>query len=359
MKGIHSIEDLQALVVAGETDWKQYGEVNTQEEGDLILFDYAVTAQFMNRWNFFEQISRGLVLHRKTGEILARPLPKFFNWGQRTNDSAIVEATEKMDGSLGILLRHEGQTRVITRGSFKSDQARWATAYLNQHHDLSDLDPDLTLMWEIIYPANRVVVDYKGFEGLVLIAARSRSTGRDLYYRELEILADKYGFHLPKVYQFSYIGDVLMAAKDLSANEEGWVLRFANGERLKVKGSAYIVAHKLLTQVTFARVLEAVQAGALEQMLEGVPDEFLHDIRNWQQEIELAIELTQLEVEKAFAAAPRSSRKEFALWVQREHPKLARYLFARIDDKPLLPLIYKHAFEYRKDAHKPRVQAEG
>jgi RNA ligase len=341
---IYSIKDLRQLVVTGETNWKQYGEVITQTEGDLILFDYSSAAQFARRWNYFEQVSRGLVLRRSTGEVMVRPFDKFYNWGECTNDSAIIEVTEKMDGSLGLLLRHEGQTRVITRGSFNSKQAQWATQYLNTHHNLAGLDPDLTLLWEIIYAENRVVVNYGGWEGLVLIGARERSTGRDYYYRELEVIADQYGFPLPKVYRFDYIGDVLMAAKALTTDQEGWVVRFADGERLKIKGEAYRLAHRILTQVTFGQVLYAVKNGQFEAIIAGVPDEFLEEVREYKQRIDAKVaEITTL-VQQGMIDAPTDSRAAFAAWVRKHHAAHAAYFFAALDDKPLAPLIYKHAF---------------
>src|SRR5689334_6486551 len=122
---IESIADLQAVLLAGETDWKQYGEVNVSFHGDLILFNYSQMAQFQRRWNWFERNSRGLILNVKTGEVVARPFAKFFNYGEEmpADDNEIVSITEKMDGSLGILYREDGQFKIATRGSFISDQA--------------------------------------------------------------------------------------------------------------------------------------------------------------------------------------------------------------------------------------------
>jgi RNA ligase len=219
------------------------------------------------------------------------------------------------------------------------------------------LDEDLTLLFEIIYPENRVVVDYKGWQGLVLIGARSRSTGRDLYYRELEVLADRFGFPLPKHYAFNSIRDILNAAAELSANEEGWVVRFADNERVKIKGEAYRLAHRIMTGVTFNRVLEAVREGIFEKMIEGVPDEFLGQIRVWRDEIQTTVEQIKAEIAKALAIAPMGSQKEFALWVQANYPKaMQSYLFAAKAGKPLEPLIYKLAFEQRPNSDQPQSE---
>src|SRR3990172_2759927 len=138
---IHHIEDLQRLVVAGEADWDRYGAVRAERFDDLILFDYRASAQWDNRWNWFERVSRGLILNARSGEVVACPFDKFFNWGENghTSSAPLVEVTEKLDGSLGILYRRNGKYCIATRGAFHSDQARWATAFLRQRYDLAGL----------------------------------------------------------------------------------------------------------------------------------------------------------------------------------------------------------------------------
>lgn len=75
---IQSIEDIQTLVRRGFRDWEQYGAVNASYHDGLIVFDYKSEAQYANRWNFFERVSRGLIIDEETGEIVARPFDKFF-----------------------------------------------------------------------------------------------------------------------------------------------------------------------------------------------------------------------------------------------------------------------------------------
>jgi RNA ligase len=104
---IENMEDLQHLVVEGVSDWERFGAVRTEGWNELILFDYKSSVQWDNRWNWFERVSRGLILDTRTGEVVARPFDKFFNWGENgvIPDSLPVEAVDKLDGSLGILYR--------------------------------------------------------------------------------------------------------------------------------------------------------------------------------------------------------------------------------------------------------------
>src|SRR5688500_16977767 len=100
MIDIQSIEDIQGLILAGESNCHQHGDVNAVYHEGMVLFNYTQACQFANRWNWFERHSRGLILDTATGEVLARPFNKFFNYGERkpAPDVAIVEITEKMDG---------------------------------------------------------------------------------------------------------------------------------------------------------------------------------------------------------------------------------------------------------------------
>src|SRR5262249_29163226 len=75
---------------------------------------------------------RGLVLHAHTYELVARGFPRFFNWGELTEemkrfDFSDFTALTKEDGSLVLLFRFAGAWQVSTRGSFARDTFRNST----------------------------------------------------------------------------------------------------------------------------------------------------------------------------------------------------------------------------------------
>lgn len=350
LNSIESIADIQKLVVAGFTDWKSYGHVSVLAKDDLLLFNYTAKAQYEGRWNFFELVSRGLIIS-KSGEVVARSFDKFFNWGEPRRRAAghIVTVTEKMDGSLGILYRTSDGYKITTRGNFDSEQALWATEFLHKAgYDLSSLPNELTLLFEIIYPGNRIVVDYAGREDLVLLTARNRFTGDYLpFYPDLYQLAQETGFTLPKVHQFNRIEDILAETGVIDVSQEGWVVEFSDGQRFKFKGDAYQELHRLLSGLSFKWVLAATASSTLQFGLSAIPDEFLGQVKEWIEEIKTTVSQTKAQIEAAFDQAPRATRKDFAMWVQQHYPELASYLFARLDGKEIEPLIYKLAFQNR------------
>jgi RNA ligase len=308
-------------------------------------------------WNYFETVSRGLIINRVTGEIVARPLDKFFNWMERGRKAKghIVTVTEKVDGSMGILYRHDGKFRVATRGSFNSEQAQWATEYLNTHFNLEGLDESLTLIFEIVYPQNRVVVDYGDREDLVLLAARNRFTGETLPFwgdhNQLGVyeIAYKYGFNTPQVYNFNDMTAIIERCGIIDGNQEGFVVEFSDGSRWKLKGDRYLELHKLVSGTSFKNTVRAYMSNSLDKWLDSLPDEFIPQVKVWQSEIEAFVTSRKEAVTNAFSSSPIGiSRRAFVKWVQDNYPELKHHLFAMVDGKDFMQIVFKELMDMKR-----------
>lgn len=346
---IESISQIVELAQAGFSDWGRYGYVTVRKYNDLLVFNYNTMAQYAERWNFFESVSRGLIINWQTGEIVARAFDKFFNWGEggRFSAAPIVRITEKVDGSLGVLYRQNGY-KISTRGSLDSRQSLWATAFLNKHFKLADLANELSLIFEILYPENRVVLDYGDREDLVLLGARNRFTGDYLPFEELRQMAERYGFKLPTVYEFADMDAMLAELAGKGSDFEGYVAEFADGQRFKFKGRRYLELHKLISNLSFKAVREAMAQNSLEALLGAIPDEFLAEAKAWIAEIEAVLSSETERLQAIFEAAPKENRKDFALWLAQNHKADSKFLFAMLDEQALKPLIYQH-YPWRKE----------
>jgi RNA ligase len=358
---ITCIEDLQLLVLQGVTDWNQYGEVIAKEKDGLIHFNYTPMATFLHRWNWFERNARGLILDRITGEVVARPFEKIFNWGEEYENVimplayGIVRITEKMDGSLGILYRKTRNIAagrryaIATRGSFESPQADWATNWLYRNHHIDDgwLPEECTLLFEIIYPENRIVVDYHGQSMLTLLTARNRYTGEYYSDKFLAEVACHYKFHpvvhhnLPKNAK-----EIARLVKDWDNNTEGVVCEFDNGSRWKFKAESYLQVHRLLSRLSFKRVLEAMREGTIDDILPLLPPHIRSSVITTMDEITQVCQTTRELVFRVFNNKPYTpSRKEFALWALGDHKAISGYLFALYDGKDILDDIFRKEFK--------------
>ena len=97
--------------------------------------------------------------------------------------------------------------------------------------------------------------------------------------------------------------------------------------------------------LSFKFILENHQADTLNIVLGTIPDEFKEQVNEWIGEIDTTIEYIQETVKYVFSKAPKNNRKEYALWCKDNAPYLLPYMFAYLDEKDLLPIIYKNAFK--------------
>jgi RNA ligase len=346
---ITTIQDISILTQQGFTDWTSLGRVNVKEWNDLLLFDYQSKCQYEGLWNYFETVSRGLIVHKTTGEIVARPFDKFFNWGERglKGSGHIKTITEKKDGSLGCFFRYQDQFHIATRGSFESSQALWATNFFNQHYGHLVIPNNWTLLFEIIYPENRIVVDYGDRQELVLLAVRDRFTGEyKPYFPDLVEIADTMNFPLPETYTFNNVSEVLASAGELDGNHEGFVIEMSDGTRWKIKGDRYLELHKAIAGLSFKSVLGAVENNTVHQLLEILPDEFSNQVQDWVEQINEQVIRIKAECRNLFEQAPTIDRREFALWCQTNCKGPYRpILFNLLDGKDNTKNIYKLIIE--------------
>lgn len=220
---------------------------------NLRLYCYTRECQYSKSWNDFTVSARGLIIDVVDKFIVALPFPKFFNYGEHseTIPDTSYEVFEKLDGSLGIAYFYDNKWHVATKGSFHSEQAEWATKYFRTYEPKS-LDPLTTYLFEIIYPENKIVVDYDKESFMCLIGAINTDSHVEEDIRIEYILSDfnSQYFRLPKIYESYGINDLIQKCKELSHNEEGFVVKWNNGLRLKFKSDAYCRIHKLVSNIT-------------------------------------------------------------------------------------------------------------
>ena len=84
----------------------------------LDIYTYTRSCQYEGRWNDVTTFCRGLIVDNVTDEVVARPLSKFFNYGEHgvreyapPLELEPFEVYEKMDGSLAILFHYNEQWR--------------------------------------------------------------------------------------------------------------------------------------------------------------------------------------------------------------------------------------------------------
>ena len=265
-------EKISALVDDG------YIRVQTHpEDPSLEIYCYTPKTQYEQHWTPETLMCRGLIA--RNNEVIARPFQKFFNW-QELEGSDLLKGPwhvyEKMDGSLGILYQFaEGDWRIATKGSFDSEQSIKANEILKNKYANFKPDKGITYLFEIIYPENRIVVDYKNYEDIILIDTLDTVTGKS-------VEANKEG--LPQV---TYHGLKQGIPNEEVVNSEGYVLKNAADFRVKVKWSEYVRLHKILTGMSSTMIWEYLRDDRdFDEILNNVPDEFYNWVAKTQGELE-------------------------------------------------------------------------
>lgn len=257
---------------------------------DYSIYSYSIDTQVDRLWDDITLAARGVIC-KNNGSRLNAPFKKFFNYGEPGvpdfDRSEPVEYYEKLDGSL-ILLCYDGEEWIIsTKGSFVTEQAKHAKVLLSKYN-LSFLSPDLTYMFEIIYPANKIVVDYGSDDTIIMIGAQSL----DYEYVDHSVYADIIGCPYVKGVVTTW-GDMLDKFEDENKleyrNKEGYVVRFINHNyRLKLKYDAYFKIHKVVTNITKKNVWEMLYLfGDVHTALGifDIPDEFYSDFEEYAEEL--------------------------------------------------------------------------
>jgi RNA ligase len=321
---------LQELILLIE---QKYISVQKHPAGELYIYNYTPKAQFEKLWDEITLQCRGLILDAG-GAIVARPFPKFFNLEEHALHEIPhepFEVYEKMDGSLGILYWLHYQPYIATRGSFDSEQARKATQLLQHRYTdtLPFLQKDKTYLFEIIYPGNRIVVDYGQREELVLLAIIDTQTGQDLPLADI-------GF--PLVKRYDGIRDIKALKGLVEDNREGFVLKFESGFRVKVKFEEYVRLHRILTGVSNKLIWEMLRNNTpLDAILEGVPDEFYTWVKQTREKLLAGYQAIEEQCRKDFKVL--ADRKATALYfLSCRYPSI---LFAMLDGHDYRDAIWK------------------
>lgn len=314
----------------------RYIKVQTHPTLPYLIHNYTDAATWDQAWTPATVACRGLITHAESGEVLARPLKKFFNVGQAHAPEVALEekvvVTDKLDGSLGILFpTPDGGHQIATRGSFASEQALWATAhYLERYAGVFTPNPAWTYLFEIVYADNRIVLVYP-FEGLVLLGAVDVATGVSV---PLEEAAAAWPGPVAETFQFASFGEALAAPA--RENAEGFVVWVPDRDvRVKIKQEDYLRLHRILSNTNARHIWEILAAGQdLAVEFADAPDEWHAWVAGIAADLRIAHEALIGDARKAhqeiLAGLPEGfERRDYAM-IAGQHP-LRPYLFLLLD----------------------------
>ena len=237
---------------------------------DIVVLNYTAKATYKNLWTTETRRCRGLVVGGDE-TVLARPFEKFFDLSvTSTAMDAPFVVTEKLDGSLGVLYPGPDGPTITTRGDPNGWQSAAATDLWRGRYDDFEPPEGVTLLFEIILPENRVVIDYGEHRELVALAAIDIASGRDV--------------DLPGNWDGPVAGRLdasdatlaeLVARAERDGNREGFVLFWpAEGIRAKVKLAEYRRVHRMVFATSTRSIWESLATGGdpVADVGDGLPE---------------------------------------------------------------------------------------
>ena len=301
---------------------------------------------------------RGLLFY-PDGRIMSRRLHKFFNVNERDETAAHkIDLSqshvilEKLDGSMITPVVTDAGLRWGTKMGITevSMQAEEFVARHPEYHEFADLhiDRGQTVIFEWCSRKQRIVIDYPN-DRLVLIAIRDNITGEYKSYAQMKTYAESYGIEVVRAYAGTTENmEHLIAETRAMEDAEGWIIRFEDGQMLKIKGDWYVRIHKTKDNLIWEKnLIELMINEKLDDTKPYMLEEDLKRVEAFETDFWQGINGMVNWYEEYFQTvlATGADRKQFAQSMMPAIPKgsfLPQFVFGRFDGKDARELIINH-----------------
>ena len=237
--------------------------------GEIV---YLIQPQHIGtKWTQDNKHMRSVVVNY-AGEVISAGFPKFTNWGENPDHFPVPNSlkhctvVEKLDGSLLIVSKYNGQYILRTRGTVD------ASIMANGHEleifknailkKLDELPVDVTGSWnysmlfEWVSPINKIVLNYGDEPDWYLVGVVNHINYSLQMQDTLNEFARVADLKRPATYTFSSVQDLLKDV-DQWRGKEGVVVYSKNDQMLhKVKAMQYLKCHAFKSNATFENTIE-------------------------------------------------------------------------------------------------------
>ena len=316
-------------------------------EHDLLIWNYTPTVQYEQKWDYITKQCRGLVTDNN-GVIVSWCLKKFHNMEEHSFDmipNESFEVFDKLDGSYISLFTYKDEIIINSRGSFNSDVSKLAeNVFKEKYKNKVTINSKITYIFELISPDNRIVLLYPENDLVLLTAFDKEGVELDIYNDVFD------GFN--RVKKHDGIKDFKTLKNKISNDEEGYVIRFKSGFRMKIKGDEYIRLHSIITNFSNRKIWEYLKENkSLDDLLNNVPDEFYNWVKTQSENLKQMFQITKQQIYVLYynSINENMNRKEVAEIINTKDKKIRGMLFNIHDEKDIDDLIWKHLYpKYEK-----------
>ena len=246
-------------------DLKSHSFVRTRDAGNgIVSYNFTRDAFYNQKWDAVTTKARGLFI--RGSKVVGRGYDKFFNMGERhgyTRDEIMsnfvypVDISRKVNGFLGIMFADHGELKLFSK-SGPTEYSRAAENMIQLQDSERELlvkileENDASLTVEVVHPYDpHIVSENAGMYILDAIANefsfRTLDTVRETIEREIPTLRSKEHHTVFTAAQLETALDKAIAAED-----EGIVMRDAQGRMSKIKSDRYVQIKSIRTMLNQA-----------------------------------------------------------------------------------------------------------
>lgn len=349
--GFPYIENISDVLPAIEG----YDEFIVVDRGDCTIINYVVSkpdtfgSGVLTKDDLIRRECRGITFCSKTGDILARKYHKFFNVGEREETlpsnidlSKPHKVLDKLDGSMitPVLINDKIQWHTKMGATDVAQQVEEFVAN-NPHYERiarSWYNYGVTLIFEWCSRKQQIVLDYPE-DQLVLTGARFMKTGAYILPDNILIIGE---VPIPIVDAFGS-ADHINTFVEMTREEkdtEGYVIRFDNGQMLKVKTEWYVQIHKAKEKILQDRhVVGMILDNTLDDVKGFLSQEDLDSLNAFEAKIVETMESAARDAVSFVAARKKLdwTKKDFAISPSIDHiwPMDKALIFAIWDDNTM------------------------
>jgi hypothetical protein len=222
------------------------------------------------KWTQDNKHMRSVVVNYE-GEVISAGFPKFTNWGENPDNFPVPNSLrnctvmEKLDGSLLIVSKYNGQYILRTRGTVDaSTMANGHELELFKDTILKTLESKIvtwstwkfSILFEWVSPINKIVLNYGDEPDWYLVGMICHDDYELHSQHDLDDFAKRHNLKRPATYTFTDVQDLLKDV-DQWRGKEGVVVYSKNDQMLhKVKAMQYLKCHAFKSNVTFENTIE-------------------------------------------------------------------------------------------------------
>ena len=206
------------------------------------------------------------------------------------------------------------------------------------------LDHDYTYIFEIIFKEGRIVCHYN-YEDLVMLGAIHIEKGFELDIHEWEF--EDLGFRLVK--RYDGVDDFETIKTSIKDDDEGYVVLFKSGFRMKIKGDEYCRLHSIITKISSRDIWKYLKDDLpMTLLLEHVPDEFDKWVKEQIDMMKKSYAMIESRVVHTYKSEILSqgykTRKEYAMKILTYDKGLRGIFFNMLDERDYSALIWEKLY---------------